>query len=108
MTCAPTLELVNSLPLPLTGGLGGEQPAAREKNNSLQIYRVYIIYTFINIFGDITATSSTIRSFNRDVYEVIIPSLKTYGRHNCGCTSIHGHIDSDGVDIVVSSLIFLP
>ena len=27
MTCAPTLELVHSPTLPLTGGLGGPQPA---------------------------------------------------------------------------------
>ena len=31
VTCAPTLELVNSLTLPLTGACGGEQPAEREK-----------------------------------------------------------------------------
>ena len=29
VTCAPTLELVNPLTLPLTGTCGGEQPAER-------------------------------------------------------------------------------
>ena len=33
MTCDPTLELVHPPTLPLTGGLGGPQPAEGDREN---------------------------------------------------------------------------
>ena len=42
MTCAPTLELMNSPTLPLTGGVGGEQPAERERGMTYVCMCVFV------------------------------------------------------------------
>ena len=52
MTCAPTLELVNSLTLPLTGGLGGEQPAEGNitRVNNITYTLIHIVFSIISGF----------------------------------------------------------